>query len=108
MSAETPIDAREAAEFLHIHPDTLKERARAGLIKAYRPGRKWVFLKSDLLEYLKTQQPESHCSTAAPTRRTGMSDLKSVDRKLGARLGPLPEKRQPSLKIISGHGHGAK
>jgi len=35
----------QAADFLQIHPDTLKARARTGEIKGYKPGRRWVFLE---------------------------------------------------------------
>lgn len=105
MSTEPTIGVEEAADYLKIDPDTVRERARAGLIPGYKPGRRWVFLRSELLEYLRTTKP---CSTAAPTRRTGIADLKSVDRKLGALLGPLPEKQQPNLRIVSGAKHGAK
>ena len=42
------LDLQEAANFLHMHPDTMQRRAKAGLIPGAKPGRGWVFLEEDL------------------------------------------------------------
>jgi excisionase family DNA binding protein len=49
---------KEAAAFLHIHPDTLAERARAGEIPGCKVGRAWVFLPELLTEYLRSKSAE--------------------------------------------------
>jgi len=36
-------DLRDAERILHLHPDTLQRRARAGQIRAAKPGKEWVF-----------------------------------------------------------------
>ena len=43
----------EAADFLRIHPDTLAQRCRAGLIPGCKIGRSWVFHRGLLDDYLK-------------------------------------------------------
>ncbi len=43
---------REAAAHLNMHPETLRQRVKTGKIRAAKPGRAYVFLKEDLLEYL--------------------------------------------------------
>jgi excisionase family DNA binding protein len=45
----------QAAEFLGIHPMTLKIKARSGEIPAGRSGRKWTFVNIDLIEYVRAQ-----------------------------------------------------
>ena len=51
MTCET-LDLQEAAKFLQLSEDELRKRARLRHIKAVKPGKKWVFLKSDLVDYL--------------------------------------------------------
>ncbi len=46
---------QEAADFLHIHPVTLANKARLGKIPAAKPGKCWVFVDVDLVEYLRAQ-----------------------------------------------------
>lgn len=44
----------EAAAFLKIHPEELRQRAKAGLIPGAKVGRAWVFLQDDLAAYLRS------------------------------------------------------
>jgi len=53
-----PIQA-EAARFLHMSPATLREKAVSGAIPAAKPGKRWVFLKSELVAFLKAGYPNS-------------------------------------------------
>jgi excisionase family DNA binding protein len=78
----------EAAAFLGLHPVTVLKKARAGEIPAAKPGKRWVFLKEDLVTYLRglyaspsralqgDQTEVSLChSTNAKTHLTGGSKL---------------------------------
>ena len=49
------LSAHEAAEFLKIHRITLLRRARIGEIPGAKIGRAWVFLKVDLMAYLRSK-----------------------------------------------------
>jgi len=101
------MDVEEGAAFLSIHPDTLKAFARAGDVPAYRPGRKLVFLRSELLDFLKSKKYQCH-STSAKTQRITIADSRSAVRRLDARLGPITAKPLPNLKIISGGNTGGQ
>ena len=46
------LDLREAAQFLRMSPAVLRRKARQGLVKAAKPGKRWVFLEDDLAVYL--------------------------------------------------------
>ena len=72
----------------------MKARARSGEIPAYMPGRKWVFLQDELLEYLKTTTP----NRAKRNKKTSyfIPNLAEEQRRLDARLGPVTRKKLPS------------
>ncbi|HQQ33149.1 MAG TPA: helix-turn-helix domain-containing protein [Methylophilus sp.] len=45
----------EAADFLKLHPEELRRRAKLGKIPAAKIGKRWVFLELDIVEYVRTQ-----------------------------------------------------
>lgn len=47
----------EAANFLHMHPEELRRRAKLGHIPAAKPAKSWVFIEDDLAEYLRSLYP---------------------------------------------------
>jgi len=49
------LNLEQAARFLHLSPGTLRERAACGEVPAAKPGRRWVFLRDDLVAYLRGQ-----------------------------------------------------
>ena len=55
--AERTLDLHEAAAFLRMHPEEVRTRAKRGLIPGAKPGRSWVFLESDLAEFLRSLYP---------------------------------------------------
>ncbi len=46
-----------AAHFLRIHPEELRQRAKAGRVPGAKIGRAWVFLEDDLVAYLRSHYP---------------------------------------------------
>ena len=98
---------QEAALFLHLHPVTVAERARAGVIPGAKPGKVWVFLEEDLARYLRSlyspslralqgdKQEVNLChSTNAKTHPTGGSrlptDTDAYSKALGFPTGVKP------------------
>ena len=77
------LDLHAAADFLLVHWQTLRAKAKAGTIPAAKLGRRWVFLKGDLVAYLRSQysygRPRSQvqqvgelpCCTNDPIRSSG-------------------------------------
>ncbi len=49
------LDLHAAAELLHIHPVTLRDKARAGEIPGAKIGKSWVFVEVDLIEHIRSQ-----------------------------------------------------
>jgi hypothetical protein len=54
---ELTLTLNEAAKFLHMSPAVLRQKACRGLIHGAKPGRRWVFLQSDLVAYLRSLYP---------------------------------------------------
>jgi hypothetical protein len=48
------LDLEQAASFLKLHPEELRRRAKAGTVPAAKVGKRWVFVQSDLADYLRT------------------------------------------------------
>src|ERR1700739_1800796 len=53
---DATLNLEEAAAFLRLHPSTLMQRVHEGALPAAKPGRRWVFLQSDLEAYLRRLQ----------------------------------------------------
>jgi excisionase family DNA binding protein len=54
----------QAAAYLHVHPETLRERVKAGIVPGAKPGKCWVFRQEDLDAYLvslQTKKPGGVC-----------------------------------------------
>jgi hypothetical protein len=51
MTYET-LNLEQAALFLQVSQGELRKRARTGRVKGVKPAKRWVFLKSDLVDYL--------------------------------------------------------
>lgn len=61
------LDLKQAAQYLHLHPNTVQERAKRGMIPgAAKPGKCWVFLEEGLRQYLLNLSP---CPSFASAKR---------------------------------------
>src|ERR1035437_7026366 len=49
------LNLHQAAQLLLIHPVTLQSKAKAGIIPGAKIGKRWVFIKNDLIEWLRSQ-----------------------------------------------------
>src|SRR5579872_5170698 len=51
------LNLKEAAAFLHMHPEEVRTRAKRGLIPGAKAGRRWIFLEIDLVEFVRSLYP---------------------------------------------------
>ena len=51
---EEVLTTREAAQFLKVSELTVRKMIREGSLPAHRMGRKWAFLRSELVAWLKS------------------------------------------------------
>lgn len=97
VEAVATIGLEDAARFLHMAPSTLRKRAAAGKLNAYKPGKTWVFLQDELLSYLKSSKAACP-STAAPTPRIGGPDSNSTAARSASRLAREIAAKRKNLK----------
>lgn len=48
------LDLKQAAEFLKMHPEEIRRRARLGQLPGAKAGKRWVFIEEDLAAYLRS------------------------------------------------------
>ncbi|WP_321275941.1 helix-turn-helix domain-containing protein [Thiomicrorhabdus indica] len=70
MNSDETLKTQEAAELLHIHPNSLTRKAKLGEVPARKVGRRWIFVKAHLINWLKGDY-------------SGFADSQVVDTKLG-------------------------
>jgi len=56
MDEQEVMTLDEASEFLKIHSNTLRSWLRQGKIRGSKIGRRWIFLKGDLVSLIKESQ----------------------------------------------------
>ena len=49
---------REAADFLKMHWQTLRRKAKAGIIPGAKVAKEWVFVEDDLVNYVRSLYPQ--------------------------------------------------
>ena len=50
---EPLLDSQQAAELMHVHPETVKRRARRGEVPGLKFGKVWRFRASGLEAYIR-------------------------------------------------------
>jgi len=73
------LNLREAAAFLHMHPEEVRTQAKRGLIPGAKIGRRWIFIEIDLAEFVRSLYPVRW--QALPGRT---SAFESADRSSGS------------------------
>ncbi len=56
MEEKEVFDVKAAAAFLGLNPDDIRRYARKGLLPARKLGKRWLFHKAHLVEWLKGNQ----------------------------------------------------
>jgi len=97
------LNLKQAAELLHMGESTVRERASAGDIPAAKPGKEWVFVDVDLIEWLRSQYGK--CRSSKETKST-ITILSSKGKGSEDRWELPPRKKQPGSTTISGQKHG--
>ena len=84
------LNLKEAAAFLHINAEELRARAKRGAIPGAKIGRRWVFLESDLAEFIRSNYPAKQPSFSWKSQPHTMSTSDGLD---------LMEGRAPSRRV---------
>jgi len=92
-------DLQQAAAFLGLHPVTLQQRAKAGLIPGAKIGKEWRFLDVDLVAYLRAQYAPSQ-SQPQPCQKTASTSGKAV--RIGTRLSGSTDSDFAAVHLVNG------
>ena len=108
------LDVTAAALLLKVHPTTLQNLARRGLVPSCKVGRAWVFVESLLLDYLRARsvaryvetpiEEDPECpSTSGRTRPIGGSSFRpyAASRSLYSKAMGLPTGDKRSKSTIA-------
>jgi excisionase family DNA binding protein len=102
MSCET-LSLEDAAQFLQLSSGVLRERARSGAIKAAKPGKRWVFLKTDLVDYLDALYAHS-CDHVGDCKENSLWPYKTETERGGLTSEARVEKEYAALlRLQTGH-----
>jgi excisionase family DNA binding protein len=100
MSEQTNLlTLRQTAELLQVCPETIRRLAQTGKIPSAKFGRKWVFIKQDLAQYIRNQysitesvvqvvdkDEESLCQSTLETLSGGQNSLHQMEQEYNALL----------------------
>jgi helix-turn-helix protein len=96
------LNLREAAVFLHMHPEEVRTRAKRGIIPGAKIGRCWVFIDTDLADFIRSQYPVrrqalpvwgSLRQDVAMDRRAASIEIREADRSRASRPPSSSEHR---------------
>jgi hypothetical protein len=48
------LNLTEAAQFLKLHPEEVRRRAKAGIIPGAKLGKRWAFIEDDLADHIRS------------------------------------------------------
>jgi hypothetical protein len=81
----------EAAQFLFMHPEELRQRTKRGQVPGAKAGRRYVFIDEDLAEYLRSRYAvPRQALRVAPTEKE-------------SRTWPYASEKQPGGSTSSPH-----
>ncbi len=77
------MDLNQAAKFLRMHPEVLRQKTKAGRIPGAKPGKCWVFLEDDLADYVRSQYASQRQATRATCNEEVTLCRYDVEKKSG-------------------------
>ncbi len=77
----TTLSLPDAADFLKLHPDSLRKMAKSGKVPGRKIGKAWIFLLEDLVVWVRGM-----CSTPAGTARGGAKWASEREERLGGSI----------------------
>lgn len=75
----------ETADLLRVSNQTIYNMIKAGRIKAYKVGREWRFMKSDIESFIQGVSAEQIIATAAKGGKVDKEDLEIISQEVESR-----------------------
>lgn len=87
------LNLKEAATFLNMHWQTLREKVISGEIPGAKISKRWVFIEEDLVSYIRSQYAVSHRSRSLKQQNIAGGSLcyiSDLNRVSGGASSPHP------------------
>jgi len=103
------ISLLQAAEILRMHPETVRARAKAGIIPGAKPGKEWVFLEEDLKAYLRSlYREESRCRSIESAASGTSTSLLATSPAFAALVAPQTKRKPRNTTTSSERSSGVR
>ena len=79
------LNLEETADYLRVSNQTVYNMIKSGRIKAYKIGREWKFLRSDIISYLDSASSERMLSMAAKGGGANKEDFEIIQHEIEKR-----------------------
>ena len=88
-------DLKEAAAFLKVHPETMRQMAKDGTVSGAKIGRRWVFLKEHLVSHITNNYATNGGLRLVVDNTNGSKKWQFTNGKMtGASVGTLTSSRR--------------
>lgn len=81
------LNLNETADYLRVSKQTVYNMIKDGRIKAYKVGREWKFLRSDIMAYLESTSSDRILSMAAKGGGADKNDMETILHELQKKKG---------------------
>lgn len=81
------LNLNETADYLRVSNQTVYNMIKDGRIKAYKVGREWKFLRSDIMAYLESTSSDRILSMAAKGGGADKNDMETILHELQNKKG---------------------
>lgn len=75
------LNLQQAAEFLLMHPETLRKQAKNGQVPARKVGKHWVFIEEHLADWVSGKWQMPPVTTAFKVIHGGKAKADAIDKK---------------------------
>ncbi|WP_331838576.1 helix-turn-helix domain-containing protein [Ferriphaselus amnicola] len=104
----TTFNLWEAANYLRMHPEELRRRAKLGEIPGAKVGKCWVFILQDLVEHIRSLYPSKRQEVRVTSNRKELTCHSQNEEVFGGSSSPrrqatvldvlLEQPKKPRLK----------
>jgi excisionase family DNA binding protein len=77
------LNLEEAAQFLKLHPEEVRRRAKAGILPGAKLGKRWAFIDDDLAAYMRSLYPSPRQALQVGHREKTLCHSLNVEKRGG-------------------------
>ncbi|MDO5357574.1 MAG: helix-turn-helix domain-containing protein [Conchiformibius sp.] len=102
------LNLKQAAEMLFIHHETLREKAKAGLVPAHKFGRRWYFFQDELEKHIKSGKNQTVQNDTAMETLSCQNNLSKSNNAVKSGTTALPHQTANAYASLLGLVKNAK